>query len=84
MISLARVEMGGSITADSATLTIRTKSSRAPLLKRFYRHNFSSVLPACLSTSGRTHGEFLRLVFFLADKKADDYFEALRYQPHKQ
>jgi hypothetical protein len=26
---------------------------------------------------GRIHGEFLRLLFFLANKKADDYFEAL-------
>ena len=33
---------------------------------------------------GRIHGEFLRLLFFLANKKAEDYFEALGYQPNKQ
>ena len=33
---------------------------------------------------GRIHGEFLRLLFFFANKKADKYFDALRYQPHKQ
>jgi hypothetical protein len=43
-----------------------------------------AFLPACLSTSGRIHGEFLRLFFLLANKKADDYFAALGYQPHKQ
>ena len=30
-----------------------------------------------MSTSGRIHGEFLRLLFFLSDKQADDYFAAL-------
>jgi hypothetical protein len=33
---------------------------------------------------GRIQGEFLQLLFFLANKKADYYFETLGYQPHKQ
>ena len=37
---------------------------------------------ACMSTSGRIHGEFLRLLFLLANKQADDCFQALGYQPH--
>ena len=37
-----------------------------------------------MSTSGCIHGELLRLLFFLANKRADDYFQALGYQPHKQ
>ena len=37
-----------------------------------------------MSTSGRIHDELLRLIFFLSNKQADDYFTALGYQPHKQ
>ena len=38
------------------------------------RHAF---LPAIVSTSGRIHGELLRLLFNLADKKTSNSFEAL-------
>ena len=38
------------------------------------RHAF---LPAVVSTSGRIHGELLRLPFILADKKTTRSFEAL-------
>jgi hypothetical protein len=56
------------------------------------RHAFFSEVDmhfscACSSIHrgfGRIHGEFLRLLFFLANRKTDDYFEALGYQPHKQ
>jgi hypothetical protein len=37
-----------------------------------------------MSTSGRIHGELLRLMFFLSNKQADDYFEVLGYQAHKE
>jgi hypothetical protein len=37
-----------------------------------------------MSTSGRIHCELVRLIFFLSNKQADDYFAALDYQPHKQ
>jgi hypothetical protein len=37
-----------------------------------------------MSTSGSIHSELLRLIFFLSNKQADDYFAALGYQPHKQ
>ena len=37
-----------------------------------------------MSTSGRIHSEFLRLLYFLADKQASDYFTALGYEPHKE
>ena len=37
-----------------------------------------------MSTSGRIHGELLRLIFFISNKQAEDYFEALGYQPHSQ
>ena len=43
-----------------------------------------AFLPACLSTSGRIHGEFLRLLFFLSNKQAGDYFAALGYEAHKE
>ena len=42
------------------------------------------TLPACMSTSGRIHGEFLRLLFFLSNKQADDYFAALGYEAHEK
>jgi hypothetical protein len=56
---------------------------------RNYRDPYQSnrqvaFLPACMSTSGRIHGEFLRLIFFLSNKQADDYFAALGYQAHKE
>ena len=38
------------------------------------RHAF---LPAIVSTSGRIHGELLRLLFDLADKKTSNYFVAI-------
>ena len=43
-----------------------------------------AFLPACMTTSGRIHGEFLRLLFFLSNKQADDYFAALGYEAHKE
>ena len=42
------------------------------------------TLPACMSTSGRIHGEFLRLLFFLSNKQADEYFAALGYEARKE
>jgi hypothetical protein len=43
-----------------------------------------AFLPACMTTSERIHGEFLRLLFFLSNKEADDYFAALGYEAHKE
>ena len=43
-----------------------------------------AFLPAYMSTSGRIHGELLRLIFFLSNKQAEDYFASLGYQPHSQ
>ena len=38
-----------------------------------------------MSTPGRRiHGELLRLMFFLSNKQAEDYFAALGYQAHKE
>ena len=52
--------------------------------RELYARNRSlAFLPACLSTSGRIHIEFLRLLYFLADRQAADYFTALGYEPHK-
>jgi hypothetical protein len=48
------------------------------------RNRQVAFLPACMSTSGRIHGELLRLIFFLSNKQADDYFEVLGYQAHKE
>jgi hypothetical protein len=50
----------------------------------YQRNRQVAFLPACMSTSGRIHGEFLRLIFFLSNKQADDYFAALGYQAHKE
>ena len=43
----------------------------------YQRNRQVAFLPACMSTSGRIHGEFLRLLFFLSNKQADYYFAAL-------
>jgi hypothetical protein len=50
----------------------------------FCRNRHVAFLPACMSTSGRIHGELLLLLFFLSNRQADDYFAALGYQPHRQ
>jgi hypothetical protein len=50
-----------------------------------YRQNrHVAFLPACMTTSGRIHGEFLRLLYFMSNKQAVDYFEALGYDAHKK
>jgi hypothetical protein len=50
----------------------------------YRRNRHVAFLPAYMSTSGRIHGELLRLIFFISNKQAEDYFEALGYQPHSQ
>jgi len=50
----------------------------------YARNRSLAFLPACMSTSGRIHGEFLRLLYSLADRQASDYFTALGYEPHKE
>jgi hypothetical protein len=50
----------------------------------YQRNRQVAFLPACMSTSGRIHGEFLRLLFFLSNKQAHDYFAALGYEAHKE
>jgi hypothetical protein len=51
---------------------------------KYRRNRHAAFLPACMSTSGRIHGELLRLILFISNKQAKDYFEALGYQPHSQ
>jgi hypothetical protein len=50
----------------------------------YQRNRQVAFLQACMSTSGRIHGEFLRLLFFLSHKQADDYFAPLGYEAHKE
>jgi hypothetical protein len=39
-----------------------------------YRQNrHVAFLPACMTTSGRIHGEFLRLLYFISNKQAVDF-----------
>jgi hypothetical protein len=57
-----------------------SRPDRAP-----YRQNrHVAFLPACMTTSGRIHGEFLRLLYFISNKQVVDYFEALGYDAHKE
>ena len=37
-----------------------------------------------MTTSGRIHGEFLQLLYFISSKQAVDYFEALGYDVYKE
>jgi hypothetical protein len=46
--------------------------------KTYRRNRQVAFLLACMSTSCRIYGDFLRLLFFLA------FFKAFGYQPHKQ
>ena len=65
-----------------STASDKIRTYRAP----YQRNRQVAFLPACISTSGRIciHGEFLRLLFFLSNKQADDYFAALGYEAHKE
>ena len=64
---------------DSAAAD-KIRHYRAP-----YRQNrHVAFLPACMTTSGRIHGEFLRLLYFISNKQAFDYFADLGYEPHME
>ena len=45
----------------------------------YHRNRHVAFLPPCMSTSGRIHGELLRLIFFISSKQAEDYFETLSW-----
>ena len=40
---------------------------------KYRRTRHVAFLQACMSTSGRIHGELLRLIFFISNKQAEDY-----------
>ena len=64
---------------------VRTFCSQIRAYREPYHRNRSlAFLPACMSTSGRIHSEFLRLLYLIADKQASDYFADLDYEPHKE
>ena len=42
-----------------------------------YNQQDMAFLPLITSTSGRLHGEFVRLLYFLAHKRATDFFAAI-------
>ena len=50
----------------------------------YRRNRHVAFLPACMSTSGRIHGELLHLIILLSNKQAEDFFAALGDQPHRQ
>ena len=52
----------------------RVDKYRAGYAAQGMRH---ASLPAVVSTSGRIHGDLLRLLYILADKKTTRFFEAL-------
>jgi hypothetical protein len=50
-----------------------------------YRRNWHvAFLPACMSTSGRIHGELFRLIFFISNKQAEDYLNSLLWYVRSQ
>jgi hypothetical protein len=64
---------------DSAAAD-KIRHYRAP----YRQYRYVAFLPACMTTPGRIHGEFLRLLYFMSNKQAVDYFEALGYDAHKE
>ena len=84
MTSLALVATVGNAMACSATLIDQTRSSSRLLLKRF-DNRAVAFLPACMSTAERIScDEFLRLLYFIANKQASDYFTDLGCETHKE
>ena len=74
----------GTRRADLEVRNIRVANKIRNYRDPYQRNRQVAFLPACMSTSGRIHGELLRLLFFLSNKQADDYFEVLGYQAHKE
>ena len=70
------------VTVDVSTVHDFHGSADNPLLNK-YREGYAApgmrtaFLPAIVSTSGRIHGELLRLLFNLADKKTSNSLAAL-------
>ena len=46
-----------------------------------YLQNNKAFLPLIMSTSGRLHGEFVRLLYLLAHRRALTFFASLGYEP---
>ena len=46
-----------------------------------YLQNNKTFLPLIMSTSGRLHGEFVRLLYLLAHRRALTFFASLGYEP---
>jgi hypothetical protein len=81
--------LGLHVCSKKKSIQIKSSESAAADKIRNYRDPYQcnrqvAFLPTCMSTSGRIHGELLRLLFFLSNKQADDYFEVLGYQAHKE
>jgi len=82
----------GRLKVSSVTLTTQTTSSRTTLPTRsisnyhdsYHRNRHVAFLLACMSTSGHIHSELLRLIFYISNKQAEDYFEDLGYQQLSQ
>ena len=47
----------------------------------YLQNRGKAFLPLIMSTSGRLHGEFVRLLYILAHRRAVRFFEALGYEP---
>jgi hypothetical protein len=84
----SRVRATAASISKSATSAWRSRPTCWWTIRNYrdtYRRNrHVAFLPACMSTSGRIHGEHLHLIFFLSNKKADDYVATLGFQPHQQ
>jgi hypothetical protein len=50
----------------------------------YLRHHNKAFLPLVMSTSGRLHGEFVRLLYLLAHKRALRFFANLQYEPGEE
>ena len=47
----------------------------------YLRNHNKAFLPLVMSTSGRLHGEFVRLLYILAHRRAVRFFATLDYEP---
>jgi len=62
---------------DQAATKVQGNAYR---LDYFHNHN-KAFLPLIMSTSGRLHGEFVRLLYLLSHRRAVRFFDALGYEP---
>jgi hypothetical protein len=67
----------GQVLIDQAVTKVQGNDYRLDYL---HNHN-KAFMPLIMSTPGRLHGEFVRILYILAHRRDVHFYDALRYEP---